>query len=220
MTARRVTSCGVTLLLAIGLVVGSASCGDEDLLGDDGGAGDVGVGDTGATADQSGGTDAATEVVYRFVRIQDDDTAPTGEDPGADIDAVGLVKTGEPQYASLVAACEVGPSGGVCTNEEGVLGAPEAFPGLADDNLDECDATSANFVSLGGTGGSVVVEMPADIESGDTLLIYEVGNCAVVGAGNQARAEPITVSIGESESGPWEALTLSGDAPLYTAVVP
>ncbi len=156
---------------------------------------------------------------FKFVRIEDlsgkcqnskgetkfnDDGICTLDDPGADIDAVILVKkNGDVKYATDVVGYKRSDLDGTfkilaeikALNKDGVsytaadptkiLGAPDSFDtyGSAYDGtcnywVDPQAAEKVHpYVSLGGSDGWIEVQMGGNIEAGDKLDILEVGEC-------------------------------------------
>jgi len=173
--------------------------------------------DTRVTPDSD--PDAIPTGSFRFVRI-DDLSRPTGTpDGGADIDAVMVQKpSGTVAFAQTVENFRHGGGG---PSPEGdptrALGAPDSFYAYPDTTV--CEVSSRGFVSLGGTGGLLVVGMALSIETGDTVSVLEVGGCDF-GAGT-AISEPVDVSIstGPRIDGSWIFLG-TGQGPEALVEVP
>lgn len=124
--------------------------------------------------------DAGPQGPFTWIRITDDPTnksldscLPTNT-PGADIDAVALVRAGEiVGYATQVAADlnkDVNQKGEPCTNDYQDASEAEGEP----------DATfQTGSVSL--NGGSIMLQVAdgAQIMSGDVIRVFEVGAAAV-----------------------------------------
>ena len=77
------------------------------------------------------------------------------------------------------------------------------------------------FVSLGGEGGFIILEMGAAVENGDKLIVTELGDCKLVkettrsGKGGSAKAEEFKVSLTvskEAADGDWKVVIGSGTA--------
>jgi hypothetical protein len=136
-----------------------------------------------------GGEETGTDIVYRFLLIEDLTQGVTGPYPGVDLDAVTLTKAeGGDFYVTGVDDAELADG---ATNEANNL---SAIMGAPDDN---CEANSERFVSLGGEGGYIVVSFGTDIEDvhfeeGDTLTIHEIGGTACDG---QYDDDPYRASI-------------------------
>ena len=166
---------------------------------------------------------------YNFIRIDDLSDQTTGEDPGADIDAVVLVKGSRRIFAyeaSQYSAAQAVRAGD--TNE--MLGAPDAFVAYPTDttscNLYKAD-TNPTYTSLGGLGGYAIVKVPEKIEAGDQIQVLEVGNCEFESQDNpgtfgEAKAEPIRiqVSVSDDVNGNWIVVSDRGEGPVITATVP
>lgn len=167
----------------------------------------------------------------RLVRIDDlsPNDAANHEDPGADIDAVVLKKAGgATKYAASVVgykradgvSAEAGKAN-IAANPAMALGAPDSFVGYPE-NQTECylykkDTTPADpnvdrpFVSLGGKGGYLIVEMEDSMEAGDTLSVLELGGCKLQNPQNSkylntkgiSEAIKISISISGEADGDW-----------------
>lgn len=175
---------------------------------------------------------------YRFVRVDDLSELTAGDWPGADIDAVVLVKPdGQRIFANRAAQFERA-SGTLAEalDPNEALGAPDGFIGYPGDtsacslykdeqacvNNDTCELT---YVSLGGVGGYLVVEMPEAIEGGDSIQVLEIGGCDFTdhhGDPGRANRDPIQiqVSVSDEPDGTWVVVSDSGTGPVITATVP
>lgn len=158
---------------------------------------------------------AASEAanVVRYVRIDDLSTpTDTQEDPGADIDAIVLFKpqSGKTFYAGAVTGQNFPPEffkaeGKVANDPKKVLGAPDSFTSYTNAGIDESKGCTYKtngeytFVSLGGVGGYIEVEMEGAIENGDKLDILELGGCKLNGTensdGQTAKSENIKLQL-------------------------
>lgn len=172
---------------------------------------------------------------YRYLRI--DDLSPKtsdGEDPGADIDAVVLKKKsgGKLYYATDVIAYARGDGGSSKPEDQQHAYNPKAALGAPDSIVDytnpdgTCNYLNVNrdgytFVSLGGEGGHIVLEMGAAVEDGDSLIVAETGDCKLVKEttrskkGGNAKAEEFKVSLAvskEAADGDWKVVIGSGTA--------
>jgi hypothetical protein len=181
---------------------------------------------------------------YRYLRI--DDLSPKtsdGEDPGADIDAVVLQKKegGKLYYATDVIGYQRGDGGSTKADDLDHAYNPAAAKGAPDSIVDytnpdgKCNYLNVNrdgytFVSLGGEGGYLILEMGAAIENGDTLYVAETGDCSLVKdttrskKGGTARAENFKVSVATSKNATdddWRIVISSGTAKkgIVSAVV-
>ncbi|MBO4349562.1 MAG: hypothetical protein J6A01_01265 [Proteobacteria bacterium] len=143
------------------------------------------------------------EESYRYILIEDLSTTcqktQTGfcaPDAGADIDAIVLRKGGSIENRSYATAVvEFNRPDGVATNQgnsmaanpDKVLGAPDAFNNYPtpdgcyyyskDFAGDDTEKRQYTFVSLGGLGGRIVVDMNVNIEPDDGLDILELSEC-------------------------------------------
>ncbi len=165
---------------------------------------------------------------YKYVKIQDESPVSNkGEDPGADIDAVVLMKADNSQYyASDVKAYFRGDgTSSVEKNKafvpDAILGAPDSVIDVTNPDgkckyldmektVDKANDAFFTFVSLGGKtegkdGGYIIVEMQKGMENGDKLFVVELGDCALVAettqSGNSSNAitEAISVSVAVSD---------------------
>lgn len=172
---------------------------------------------------------------YKYIRV--DDLSPACEkdsdgfchldDPGADIDAIALVKSGKgTTYASTVKgyqrsdnatetlALENGKTPAVDPSK--AVGEPDSFlsyatSGASDGNCvyySDNEHTVHPYVSLGGEGGYLVVEMSEKIEAGDKIDVLEVGKCSLTntsdGGSQKAQAEEIKVQISVNSADGWK----------------
>lgn len=134
----------------------------------------------------------------RFLRIVDHSNATGGQDPGADIDAIVVETTdGFLSYAAQVISYTATP-GSVSRGEpSAALGAPDAFYAWPDASV--C-SVSGGFVSLGGAG-TLVLELGAPLQPGDSISALEVGGCSY-GSGD-AIADEVELQAGATADGPW-----------------
>lgn len=144
-------------------------------------------------ADVPPATDAGPEAgtpEYRFVLIEDrSGTSDTGEHPGADIDAVAIVRETGAIYAAAVESA--GPE---AVNVDGALG--EANEPI------QCFV--GEFASLGGTGGYMILGgFGTTIRSGDELHILEVGAAACGPSGTDAASVAVSISTTSDRAGTW-----------------
>lgn len=178
----------------------------------------TGGGATGGAATGGGATGGGTQ--YQFVRVTDTSGDSGTEDAGADIDAVGvrLAATGETIWASTVE----GTSGNVLGDTSAATGAPTAFPDWMTGDTTNCgvNATDDGFTSLGGDG-AISLGFAQTFTTGDTVLVYEVGNCAF--DGGMARTEAINVDVAVSSdisTAMWVNIFGGEGSPLIEATIP
>lgn len=107
---------------------------------------------------------------HRFVMIEDLTNPVAGDSPGADLDAVSIIKGGDEFFAQSVEDASVDTPGNLFDDPSDILGAPDAG----------CQVQ--NFVSLGGSanGGYIIVSMgdgqrDVSIDNGDSVKVYEIG---------------------------------------------
>lgn len=196
--------------------------------------------------DYNPGTGEST--AYRYVRIDDlSPKTSTGSDPGADIDAVVLTKSaaagGGKYYAENVYAYGRGDGTGACTKDTckkersanaydpmAILHEPDSLVDYGQNGRKcnyykvvptskDSDDAEFTFVSLGGEGGYIIVEMGEKIENGDSLTVLELGDCDVPGETtfdkkdftiSKEKAEAVKVAIGVSDKadGDWSVVVI------------
>lgn len=130
---------------------------------------------------------------YRFVLIEDLTDPIGGDAPGADIDAVGLIKEdGTEFFATAVEESQIGEGRNAYRDVNALLGAPDS----------ECE--KKNFVSLGGlnAGGYAMVSFATEkedviIANGDSIHVYEIG--ASMCPGTPFDNDPYKVSVSVSD---------------------
>lgn len=215
----------ISLFGVVVMSLALSACSDESLEKD---GGIVDATQDGVAADMTGDmtTDGSPPPAeYKFVKIEDLSTV-TGAQDGADIDAVELQKSGTSSWAASAVSCKL-PDGSDCTNPDKAVGASDAF---CTNPTTQCFSnvevptddplTIPPYASLGGddgtTKGTLIVQMSDKIENGDTLTIYELGNCDVsaqcsVTKTNKATPESIKVSVGTTASGPWTEVLAASD---------
>lgn len=134
-----------------------------------------------------------------WVRVRDLSDVVTGADPGADIDAIGVVRaSGGTDWATEVAAWVATPSSVSHDDARDCLGPPDAFYSWPATSV--C-AVDGGFVSLGGAG-ELVVRVPGAPAAGDAVVVLEVGGCSF--DGGVAIEDRIEVSAGPTADGPWQ----------------
>ncbi len=161
---------------------------------------------------------------YYFVRVNDLSTN-VGNNPGADIDAISLTKerSGERIYVTRVEEyrpVNEADISGVSILPDNVLGAPTAFGtpfDPANAGADKsCDLGDEHFVSLGGVGGYIIVSFgDAHIENGDTVTVYEIGNCNGKGVSDPVEVQ---VSVSSNVDGNWVTVFSGVEGPVMSAV--
>lgn len=127
----------------------------------------------------------------RFVMIEDMTPRVAGDAPGADLDAVGLLKaSGGEHFATAIEDFKLGGANNEYANPSELLGAPDA----------RCQ--KSGFVSLGGqqAGGYVIVSFGTDnndltIQNGDSIKVYELGGTLCPGSGYDDDPYSVSVSV-------------------------
>ena len=173
-----------------------------------------------------------TEDKFKYVRI-DDNSDPckknaegkcTQDDPGADIDAVVLNKSdGTVHYAERVVGYlrsdgvkERVADSPIASDPSKALGKPDSFKQYPEKDGKCIYYTDSSFkehpyVSLGGQGGYITLEMGGTIDAGDRIDVLEVGACSLQntkdGKSDTAVAEPIKLSVSVSGAdGSWKEI--------------
>ena len=183
------------------------------------------IGDT-RNVDTAGLSDAPVALHYFFLRINDRSTNTDGQNPGADIDAVSIFKSGteERVYATRVEEYKPINEADISTASiipDNILGPPTAFgtpfdPANAGADKD-CDLSDEHFVSLGGMGGYIILSFgTAHVENGDIINVYEIGNC-----NGEGQTDPIEVqvSVASHVDGNWETVFSAAAGPVMSAAV-
>jgi hypothetical protein len=130
---------------------------------------------------------------YRFVLLTDLSDPVAGPYPGADIDAVELIKPDRTHFATTVHDVQISMEGNHAADSTQMVGPPDA----------DCDLESGAFAALGGsaTGGYAIFSFgtstePVFVENGDTIRVYELGQSLC----DEFDDDPYQVSIGVGET--------------------
>lgn len=210
------------LFAAVGLTITACEVdGDGDADGTTSGTSGNDATTSGVT-DTSGGTSGGTVLNYYFVRVNDQSTNTGNTNPGADIDAIGIVKPdGTRHYVSKVeqySPVNVDDIAALSAIPDNIIGAPTAFADPTNVSpASDCSLEDQNFVALGGVGGYIIVSFgDAHVENGDTLNVYEIGNCA-----NGGVADPVEVqvSVASNADGEWVTVFSALAGPLMSSTV-
>lgn len=170
--------------------------------------------DATTTPDTTSDTTEVEYESYRFVLIEDISGNADTIDGGADIDAVVLEKRGQDFYAATVEGFNHGGGFGEQVNPGEAVGAPDAVQNWRSGNP-ECDL-SEGYVSLGGTGGYLILGMATFIEQGDVLNVIEIGGCSNGGIEDEI---VVSVSVGKEIDGQWQRV-MTGVGPVLSNTVP
>jgi len=175
------------------------------------------------------------------------------DDPGADIDAVvlkkadGAIKYVNDVYDYSFAGGKITykkgdeqPPSKLATNPLNIKGAPDSIENYGDASVtcklyndeettncffnSEVQCESRPFVSLGGPGGYIIVEMEDGLADGDTLDILEVGDCKMINCNDkngdktdcgtaQKDGVKVYVSVTDSTSDNWKVIGDTGKQP-------
>lgn len=126
---------------------------------------------------------------YRFVLLTDLTSPVAGEFPGADVDAVELIKFDRSYFSTAVEDAAIPVDSNSAAD-------PYQMVGPADAN---CDPDSGAFTALGGAdaGGYAILsfgtaEEDVTIENGDSIVVYELGMTLC----GEFDADPVEVSVG------------------------
>ncbi len=149
----------------------------------------------------------------RFVMLEDNSTDLSDGSPGADIDAIGLIKAdGFESFAQSFSEESNVPCGpeddadavNDACNPNAALGEPDAIDVDTGECFDGGQPDESQFLSL--NGGFVIVSFGGDeIENGDAIHIYEVGNTEC----GRFEDEPFTVSVSDDDLGSFLELGVS-----------
>ena len=135
---------------------------------------------------------------FRFLMIEDLGPNPSGDFPGADIDAISLLKAdGTEHFAQSVEDAEIACDGNLACDISPMLGAPDViFDGMC---LEEAIVEGTRFTAL--NGGFLIVSFgtaneDVTIENGDRVHIYELGEREC----GRFDDDPVRVSVGTSNN--------------------
>jgi hypothetical protein len=164
-------------------------------------------GDTTTDTGQDVGQDVSQFQTYHYVLVEDLDTSPAGDRPGADIDAVELRSGNQSIYLSEIREFNRGagepPANAANRNFNNALGAPQRqCVGLT--NPRDWDPTT--FVSLGGVGGYFIAQFTnlAEIRAGDRITVHAC-------AGAQSEQWEVTVGVASALNSPtWQQINPLG----------
>ncbi len=177
-------------LLGSGLCLALCGCEVSD---SDGSSGDAGKPDS-STQYDAGDTGPRG---FRFLRIDDNSSSEGGAHPAPDIAAISMTTAGgSPEFATTVR-----------DNASGVVN----IDGITSEPKKPVDCVVGEFASLGGTGGYVILNVAgADLDSGDTITVYEVGETECAPSG--AEKTDITVSLSDHRdpAGNWTSVGQCG----------
>jgi hypothetical protein len=142
---------------------------------------------------------------FRYVLIEDLTDPIGGDAPGADIDAVAVVKSNASYYATVIEDSNLGGRSNAFLDPGQLLGPPDS----------NCE--KKNFTSLGGarSGGYVVVSFATDamdvtIENGDTIEVFEIGRTLCPQTNYDDDPYRVSVSIA-SELGTFQEIGTGGE---------
>ncbi len=176
---------------------------------------------------------AAPSADYKYIRINDlsakcsDNCDP---EAGADIDAIVLSKFDKTYHYAFKVVGYMRADGTLessdnnsATNPQKALSKPDGFKNYpisdgcyfynSDVAGDDETNRSYTFVSLGGEGGYLIVEMDASIEAGDKIDVLELGECTMFNtesapnksSGKTASSEMISIEI-SADGNSWKLL--------------
>ena len=116
---------------------------------------------------------------FQFVLLEDETANPSGDFPGADIDAVSVIKASGDEFfaASFSENTELNCNGSVACDPNALLGAPDVVDVESSECFDGGEVDPTLFTAL--NGGSIVLgfsqEETVTIENGDSVHVFEVG---------------------------------------------
>jgi hypothetical protein len=138
---------------------------------------------------------------FRFVMVEDLTVNRGGDFPGADVDAVSIIKSsGDEIFASAFSAeTDVDCTANLACDPSSILGAPDAVVGgnCFDGRIGNVDPTT--FTAL--NGGFAVLQFgsesrDATIENGDDIRVYEIGATQCSGSFDD---DPYSVAVSVSD---------------------
>ena len=142
-----------------------------------------------------------------YVRLDDKSKQSLHTDyPGSDIDAIEIVRD-EKVVGTATSVVDAQVLNGAPGNTNKFKDLKELL-GVANYDAEHRE----NYVALGGEGAYVIVKMSVPLKAGDILRVHEIGQ------GTGGSAEPCTVAIARSGSGPFQVLG-EGAGP-FEVVVP
>ena len=149
--------------------------------------------------------DEGPALSYRYVLIEDLTDPIGGDAPGADIDAIAVVKNDAAFYATAIEDSNLGGASNAFLDPGQLLGAPDAG----------CE--KRNFTSLGGAraGGYVIVsfatpERDVTIDNGDTIEVFELGRTLCPNTRYDDDPYRVSVSVAD-EIGTFQEVGIGGE---------
>jgi hypothetical protein len=131
---------------------------------------------------------------FLFVMVTDTTPNPSGDTPGADVDAIGLIKAdGTEVFAATIESDDLDCTNNTACDTNGILGAPDVV-----DN-GECfgggGVDTTLFTALNASRVVVSFDGGAEVENGDSIHVYEIGATECGRFDN----DPFSVSVGVSD---------------------
>ena len=142
---------------------------------------------------------------FRYVLVEDLTDPIGGDAPGADIDAIAVVKNDAAFYATAIEDSNLGGNSNAFLDPGQLLGAPDAG----------CE--KKNFTSLGGAraGGYVIVsfatpQRDVTIDNGDTIEVFELGRTLCPNTRYDDDPYRVSVSVSD-ELGTFQEIGIGGE---------
>lgn len=226
--ARKFLFLMICMFAAVGLVTTACEVdGDGDA---DGTTATTDTSGTGTTSGDTSGTTTQEFQKFYLLKVLDNSAGEGTSNPGADIDGVRLTKaSGANHFAAKVV--DYKPKAGVDISAESsvtdnVLGEPTAFAAEGEDfntasAASKCSLADNHYLGLGGPGGYVVVDFGNnDIANGDTITVYEIGNCTGnADAAGFADAVQVEISVGKTIDENWQNVLSFTSGPVMQGTV-
>ncbi len=158
---------------------------------------------------------------FRFVMVEDLVANPSGDFPGADVDAIGLIKsTGEEHFAqSFEEDTDIDCEGNLACDANSLLGAPDAVDPATGTCFGGGQPDASIFTAL--NAGFVIVQFSSveagdvTIENGDSVHVYEVGGTECGRFDDDAFR--VSVSVADAITGDFKVMGEGGNG---TNIVP
>lgn len=131
---------------------------------------------------------------FLFVLVEDTTPNPSGDTPGADVDAIGLVKAdGTEVFAATIESDDLDCTNNTACDTTGILGAPDVVDNGVCFGGGAVDTTL--FTALNGSRVVVSFDGGAEVENGDSIHVYEIGATECGRFDN----DPFRVAVGVSD---------------------
>jgi hypothetical protein len=154
---------------------------------------------------------------FRFVMVEDLTANPSGDFPGADVDAISIIKaSGDELFAAnLHPSSEIDCEGNSACDLNALIGAPDAIDpetgdcfGLAQPRGADVDPTL--FTAL--NGGFVIVDFSSvvngdvTIENGDQIHVFEIGSTECNAFDDDPFSVSVAIAVSDDVSGSFQEI--------------